>query len=76
MDLRNEKADPSPYVYDWVGNSLGPDFRYGSTSCTLWYVPFPDVSTSVSHMILGWHGSFVENCSFPYGYAMWFAFLP
>ena len=45
---------------------------------TLWYVPFLDVSTAALTLDpwLLWIANGGTPVSFPYGYAMWFAFLP
>ena len=43
-----------------------------------WYIPFLDVSTSVWNLNPWYHwlASGGSNLAFPYGYAMWFTFLP
>ena len=53
-------------------------FGMAPLAVTLWYVPFLDVSTSALTLDpwLAWIASGGTPVSFPYGYAMWFAFLP
>ena len=53
-------------------------FSMAPLAVTLWYVPFLDVSTSALTLDpwLAWIAGGGTPVSFPYGYAMWFAFLP
>ena len=60
LSLRNEKAGPSPYVYDWVGNSPSPDFRYGSTSRHALVRTVPGCEYLGAHLVLGCYGSLME----------------
>jgi len=76
--LLNEENVLASHVYDWAGVRLVLIVCMAPLAVTEWYAPFLDVSTSVltADPWSTWIARGGTPVAFPYGYAMWVAFLP